>query len=239
MKYKSKLISKETIANGTMAFHFKKPTDFQFIAGQFIDMTLINPPETDAEGNTRAFSIASSPSEADLTITTRVRDSSFKRVLSKAEAGLEVQIEGPIGSFFLHEKSSRPAIILVGGIGITPFLSILKDATEKKSPHKIYLFYSNRRPEDAPFLDLLNDLKKRNPNLTFVPTMTQPDKSAMKWNGETGYINLQMVDKYVKDRTDAVYYMAGPQKMVYAMRNLLNSSGISNDDIKFEEFDGY
>ena len=239
MKYKSELISKEKVAEGTTAFHFKKPTGFQFIAGQYIDMTLVAPPETDTEGNTRAFSIASAPYESDITIVTRMRDSSFKRVLSKAEEGLPVEIEGPIGSFFLHEKSSRPAIILVGGIGITPFVSILKDATEKKLPHKIYLFYSNRRPEDVPFLNVLSDLKKKNPNFTFVPTMTQADKSASVWEGETGYINMQMIDKYVKDRTDAVYYMAGPQLMVYAMRNLLNSSGISNDDLRFEEFDGY
>ena len=239
MKYKSELLSKEIVAERTTVFHFKKPTDFQFTAGQFIDMTLVSPTETDVEGNTRAFSIASAPYESDLTIVTRMRDSSFKRVLSKAEAGLSVEIEGPIGSFFLHEKSSRPAIILVGGIGITPFMSILKDATEKKLPHKIYLFYSNRRLEDAVFLDILNDLKNKNPNLTFVPTMTQADKSAVKWDGETKYINLEMIDKYVKDKKDAVYYMAGPQLMVYAMRNLLTSSGISNDDIRFEEFDGY
>src|SRR6185437_3164726 len=94
----SSLIRHEEIAEGTMAFHFAKLEDFQFRAGQAVDVTLINPPETDGEGNTRAFSIASAPFDPDLTIATRMRDTAVKRVLRKALPGLEVKIEGPSGS---------------------------------------------------------------------------------------------------------------------------------------------
>src|ERR671913_578069 len=79
--YKTKLKSRQEIAGGTMAFHFKKPEGFAYKAGQFADYTLINPSETDAEGNTRAFSLASAPYEDDLMVATRMRDTAFKRVL--------------------------------------------------------------------------------------------------------------------------------------------------------------
>lgn len=78
---KVKLKAREEIAAGTMAFHFEKPEGFVYKAGQFADYTLINPSETDAEGNTRGFSLASAPYEDDLMSATRMRDTAFKRVL--------------------------------------------------------------------------------------------------------------------------------------------------------------
>jgi len=239
MNYTSELISKEMIAEGTMAFYFRKPEGFTWKAGQSIDLTLVNPPETDAEGNTRAFSIAAAPHEPHLMIATRMRDTAFKRVLKNAEIGLPVEIAGPFGSFTLHQKESRPAIMLVGGIGITPFYSMIKDAAERKLPHKIYLFYSNRRPEDTAFFEQLSDIEKINSNFVFIPTMTNMEKSSVSWDGEKGFITRDMIEKYVSNRTDALYYSAGPQPMVAAMRKILSEMGVSDDDIRTEEFTGY
>lgn len=222
-----------------MFFRFKKPEGFSWKAGQTIDLTLVNPPETDAEGNTRAFSITAAPSDTEIMITTRMRDTAFKRTLKGAETGLKVEIAGPFGSFTLHEKQNRPAIMLVGGIGITPFRSMVLDATGRNLPHKIYLFYSNRRPEDAAFLDELSALGKRNPNFVFIPTMTDMEKSVMSWEGERGYITREMIERHVPDKTDAVYYSAGPQVMVAAMRKIVESMGVSADDFRTEEFSGY
>jgi ferredoxin-NADP reductase len=146
-----------------MAFHFAKPADFQFRAGQSMDLTLLNPPETDAEGNSRAFSMASAPFD-NHPIATRMRDTAFKRVLPKTSPGVQVKIDHPGGSFVLHRNSEKPAVFLAGGIGITPFLSIIRQAGHDKSPHQMYLFYSNRRPEDAAFLDLLLEATWQNPN---------------------------------------------------------------------------
>jgi ferredoxin-NADP reductase len=239
MKFISELISKEEVAQGTMAFHFTKPADVVFKAGQTVDITLVNPSETDAEGNMRTFSNVSAPHESDISIATRMRDTAFKRILKNAAPGLKVEIEGPIGSFTLHQKESRAAIMLVGGIGITPFMSMIKDATERNLPHKIFLFYSNRRPEDTAFLKHLKDLAQRNPNFIFIPTMTEMEKSAEQWEGEKGYITKEIIEKYVPDRADAIYYAAGPQVMVAAMRKILNEMDVSDDDIRTEEFTGY
>ena len=106
-------------------------------------------------------------------VATRMRDSAFKRALKRIPLGTTVKIDGPSGSLTLHKNSSKPAVFLAGGIGITPFLSILRQAAKDKIPHCLYLFYSNRRPEDAPFLETLTELQRANPNFRFVPTMTE------------------------------------------------------------------
>lgn len=140
-----KLLGRGPVAEGTMAFHFEKPQGFQFTPGQSLDFTLLDPPETDAEGNMRTFSIASAPFEEQITIATRMRDTAFKRVLKTVPLGLGVKMEGPMGSFTLHKNTAKPAVLLAGGIGITPFRSIVRHAGHEKLPHKIFLFYANRR----------------------------------------------------------------------------------------------
>ena len=235
----TKLIGTEAVAEGTVMFRFEKPAGFSFAAGQSIDLTLVNPPETDAEGNTRAFSLACAPGEDHLAIATRMRDTAFKRTLNTMAEGTPLSFEGPFGSFMLHENVKRPAILLAGGIGITPFHSIVKDAAMRKLPHRIVLFYSNRRPEDAAFLSELQALESQNPNYTLVATMTDMKNSSRSWEGEQGYIDKIMLDKHVDLGANPTFYLAGPAAMVAAMRTMLNGAGVSNDDIRTEEFSGY
>lgn len=237
--YKTILLRKEEIADGTMAFHFQKPGGFAFKAGQFGDFTLINPVETDAEGNTRGFSLASAPYEDTLMFATRMRDTAFKRVLKTMEIGTEVSMDAPYGSFTLHNNSRIPAVFLTGGIGVTPVRSIVLQAAYENLAHKIFLFDSNRRPEDSAFLDELTNAQHRNPSYIFVGTMTEMEKSGRKWNGETGYINKAMLEKHVGDLTLPIYYVAGPASMVTAMRKTLNEAGVDDDNIRTEEFSGY
>ena len=106
--YKVKLKRRQEIASGTMAFHFEKPEGFAYKAGQFGDFTLANPPETDAEGNTRGFSLASAPYEGDLMVATRMRDTAFKRVLKTMALGTEVSLDAPYGSLTLHSDAPSP-----------------------------------------------------------------------------------------------------------------------------------
>jgi len=156
-----------------------------------------------------------------------------------ASPGLQVKIDGPGGSFVLHRKSEKPAVFLAGGIGITPFLSIIRQAVHDQSPHHMYLFYSNRRPEDAAFLDLLSEATKQNPNFHLIATMTETDKSHREWRGETGFINKDMLTKHLPSLQGPIYYLAGPPAMVAAMRSMLIEAGVDEDDIRTEEFSGY
>jgi ferredoxin-NADP reductase len=102
--YKTKLVKKEEVAEGTMAFYFEKPEGFNFIAGQYMTVSLINPPETDAEGNSRFFSIVSAPNENRLMVATRMRDTALKRILKNLPVDSEITIDGPDGLFYLPEK---------------------------------------------------------------------------------------------------------------------------------------
>jgi ferredoxin-NADP reductase len=237
--YLVKLKDRRQVAERTMAFQFEKPEGFTFKAGQSIDMTLINPLETDREGNGRAFSIASAPDEGLLLVATRMRDTAFKRVLGTMPIGSQVKIEGPFGNLVLHNNQARAGVFLAGGIGITPFRSILLRAAKEHLSHRLFLFYSNRRPDDAPFLQELEALQRQNPSYIFIPTMTDMSRSHRPWQGETGVINQEMLAKHLKSAASPIYYMAGPPGMVGAMRTLLNGMGVDDGDIRTEEFAGY
>jgi len=237
--FMAKLQSRQQVADGTMAFHFEKPTDWTFGAGQFIDMTLLKPAETDSEGNTRGFSLASAPFEDTLMIATRMRDTAFKHVLNALPLGDEVKIEGPFGDLRLLSNATRPAVVLSGGIGITPFRSILMQAAKANRPGRIIFFYANRRPEDAPFLDDMRALARQNATFTFVPTMTDMDASHLAWDGERGRIDQKMLAEYLTGVASAVYYLTGPPAMVKGLRTVLQAAGVDADDIRTEEFTGY
>jgi ferredoxin-NADP reductase len=105
-------------------------------------------------------------------------------------------------------------------------------------PHQLFLFYSNRRPEDAAFLEELTTLQEKNHNFKLVATMTQMEKSKQTWAGETGYIAPEMIQKYVPSM-NAVWYLSGPPVMVKTMRGILEKLGADEDFIRTEEFSGY
>jgi ferredoxin-NADP reductase len=236
--YLLKLQDRYQVAERTMAFQFEKPEAFVFQAGQSIDMTLINPSETDAEGNRRAFSIASAPDDRLLLIATRMRDTAFKRTLAIMPIGTQVEVEGPFGDLTLHNDEARAAVFLAGGIGITPFMSILLEAKREHRQHSLFCFYANRRPEDAPFLQELEALHE--PHLrTIVPTMTQMRPLDLSWEGEIGRIDHSMLARHLKCAMSPIYYLAGPPGMVNGLRQMLKCVGVSNDDIRTEEFSGY
>ncbi len=236
-EFQVKLKRRQEIAAGTMSFCFEKPPGFTFLPGQAADLTLLNPSETDAEGNTRAFSIASAPSEDDLMFATRMRDTAFKRVLARLPLGSGVKLEGSWGDLTLSAGKARPAVFLTGGIGITPFRSMLVQAAKEKSPMHYFLFYSNRRPEDAAFLRELQNLVL--PSYKLIATMTQANESSQPWHGETGYLKAETIAKYVGNLIGPVYYVAGPPNMVDAMRKIMTAAGVPADDIRTEDFSGY
>lgn len=237
--FRVRLTRREEVAEGTVAFFFEKPQGFQFKAGQYLRFMLIDPPETDAEGNSRTFSIASAPHEADLMIATRMRDTAFKRVIKTLPPGSELEVKGPFGMMTLHEDPARPAAFLTGGIGITPFRSISLEAAHAGPAHRLYLFYSNRRPEDAAFLDELDGLEKHNPNYRLVTTMTSAGGSTRPWTGETGHIDVEMLTRFIDDLKSPIYYVAGPKGLVTTMRKTLADAGVIEGDIRVEEFYGY
>jgi len=237
--FQPKLIQREEIAEDTMAFHFERPAGWTFKAGQSVDLTLNNPSETDAEGNTRAFSIASAPSEDTLMFATRMRNTAFKRVLKTLPLGTPCKIDGPFGDLKLHNNASKAAVFLCGGIGITPVRSILVEAAASQLPHRIFLFFSNHRRKTAPFFDEVEALQAKNSNYRFIPSMTDLTITGENWSGETGYLSSEMLRRHLQGVTSAIYYVTGPAAMVSGMRTILHETGVDDDDIRVEEFSGY
>lgn len=236
-EYQMTLVDRKRIARDTMAFWFTTDgSGYQFRAGQHADFTFLDPSlETD---NSRTFSLASSPNEGkSVMVALRMRETGFKTALKVAALGTRFKVSRPMGSFTLHQDVSRPAVFLAGGIGITPMRSILHWAAQERLPHKLYLLYSNRDVADAAFLEELEELTARNPCFTLIPTVTRP-KSPM-WPYEIGRIDRAMLMRSLPGLDRPVYYIAGPSGLVQAMTTLLHGSGVSDDDIKTEEFGDY
>ncbi|HEX5474429.1 MAG TPA: FAD-dependent oxidoreductase [Vicinamibacterales bacterium] len=227
---KGRLTDRQTVAQGTGAFTFTLDGEMVFEAGQTCDFTLPDPMYSDSEGNARTFSIASSPADLpSITVATRLTGSAFKRSLLDAPLGTVLDVDGPYGSFTLHKKVSRPALLLAGGIGITPFRSMIKDATERGSGHHLVLLYSNRVRESGAFLDDLQRWAASNPNFSLVPVFTD----------QSGFITAEMIRQHVPDPASVIAYAAGPDAFVKAMRQALGDARIDPDDIRTEEFPGY
>jgi ferredoxin-NADP reductase len=235
--YEVKLKGHLAVAEGTMAFRFSKPDGFVFEAGQAVSLELFEPPAEVGQGS-RTFSLVSAPFEPELVVATRMRDSAFKRALKALPDGADMRIDGPFGDLTLSD-TGRPAVFIAGGIGITPFMSMLRQAAEERSPQPLFLAYSNRRPEDAAFLDELQQLERKNKHFRLMATMTDMGKSAREWSGERNFVDADMLQRLVGDLAAPVFYVVGPPAMVEAMQWTLDGAGVAKDRIRTEEFYGY
>jgi ferredoxin-NADP reductase len=237
--YKVSLRAYEALCVGTTAFYFEKPKGFEFEAGQFANFTLLSAAGSDLKGNTRALSIASAPYEGNLMVAMRLRATAFKRTLNSLPVGTDLLLEGPYGSMTLPRNTKRPAVLLAGGIGITPFRSFICNAAQSQSPRGILLFYSVRIPEEAAFLEELQEMERYNGRYKLICTVTQPEKAKTPWRGETRRISIEMISKWIPDLSAPIYYIAGPPGMVTGVRQMLVGAGIAEEDIRAEEFAGY
>ena len=238
-EYQMTLVERREIARGTMAFWFQtNGAKYEFRAGQHADFGFMRPSEGDEGDNLRTFSLASDPHDQGLVmIAMRMRESGFKTSLKVAALGTMFMVSRPRGSFTLHKDFSRPAVYLAGGIGITPMRSVLHWASKERAPHRLYLFYSNRDVGEAAFLEEFEGLSAQNHGFTFIPTLTRPTSQA--WTYERGPISGSLLTRHLPGIIGPVYYLAGPSRMVAAMNTLLHSLGVSDDDIKTEEFGEY
>jgi ferredoxin-NADP reductase len=236
-EYQMTLMDRQRNARDTIAFWLDtNGTNYQFRAGQHADFAFLHPSHEHDGDNCRTFSLANSPQDKGLVmIAMRMRETGFKTALKVAALGTRFKVSRPRGSFTLH-KDIR-SVFLAGGIGITPVRSIVQWATQERLPHKLYLFYSNRDAQDAVFLEDFEALTAQNPGFTLIPTVTR--LMSPTWPYEHGPIDHSLLTRYLQSLNGPVYYAAGPSGMVAAMTSLLHCSGVSDDDIKTEEFGDY
>ena len=224
-----------------------KTTPLSYTAGQFAFFD-IGQVYNDPKGPIRHFTISSSPTENFIMFSTRIRDSPYKKRLSNLEEGTKVKIRGPEGQFVLHEDDySKPAVFLSGGIGVTPFRSMIKYATDKQLPLKIVMFDSNRNRNNILFKEEFDDWATVNKNLEIIYTISddergQSSSAANDWKGEYGRIDKAMILKYLDTNmlNNSIFYICGPPSMLKAMQSLLQDDlEIPKERIKVEEFTGY
>ena len=229
-----------------MSFKFSKSDDhnhLKYRAGQFAIIDLGT--KEDPKGPLRSFTMASSPTEDVILITTRIRDTPFKRKLATLEIGSTAKITSPFGKFVLPDDHLKSVVFLSGGIGVTPFRSMIRYATDKQVPSKVTMFDSNRNVENTLFKEEFDDCLKRNSNLKIVYTITEEEQSknaVEEWKGERGYINKAMLTKYLtrNELDNSIFYICGPPGMLKAMKKLLEDDlNIPKQRIKIEEFTGY
>jgi ferredoxin-NADP reductase len=235
---KATIRKKEMAAEMTCYAEFElKGERPDFIPGQYFFVTLRPADEMHKDELTHHFSIVNSPNQKGvLALATRLRleQSLFKRTLNDAQVGDEVEIGKIAGSFTLPQKADKPVALIALGIGITPFISMLRWNFEQKGPYKFTLFYSDNETKSMPFFEETQQMVKDHPDFKFVPIVTKQE-----WKGETRHIDGELMKVYFGDINSQIYYVSGPPNAVMAVAGSLKQAGISEDSIKTDSFTGY
>ncbi|HVT00679.1 MAG TPA: oxidoreductase [Patescibacteria group bacterium] len=231
--------SKKQIAKDTYEFIFTGKDGFNFNAGQYLEWTLPNV-KINSRGNRRYFTIASSPAEDKIKLGLKVfPDSSpFKKKLLDLKAGDQIIGNQLSGDFVLPKGKNEKLVFIAGGIGITPFRSIIEYLLDKKETRPITLFYSNKTTDEITYKDILDRAIKE---LGIKTIYLLGDNQTMPKDNdfEIGRLNVEMIKKYVNDCMDRTFYISGPEAMVNTYRKLLKSMGIKNSRIKVDYFPGF
>jgi ferredoxin-NADP reductase len=230
-----RLVERRAEAEGVATFRFEAAPTLAFRAGQYVRLTLRHP-EPDGRGVSRTFTLSSAPAEPLVAITTRLEasSSSFKRALGELSPGAVVEARGPWGGF-VYPEDAGSVVFIAGGIGITPFRSMLVDLAARPSRPDVTLLYANRGG-DFPFRCQLDALAEGWPTLRIAYTATRPDPA---WRGPVGRIDAAFVERHVTDLAAPRFFVAGSDGMVDAMVELLNQMGVGPDRIAAESFPGY
>ena len=237
-----KLIDKREEAKDTMSFWFEAEKNISWIPGQYFYFTIPSPKYPDTRGNTHHFTIATSPTEGNtIMAATRMRDkSNYKKSLGHLKKGDTIEGEGPEGTFVLDEKEKGPHILIAGGIGITPFRSMIKYSIDKGLSDKLHLLYANSTPREITFKDELETWAKENEHVSVDFTVSKPNKS---WKGLSGRIDKEMIKKSVGNCglkiKNCFFWVCGPPVFIAAMEKELGKLKITSDKIRSEKFSGY
>ena len=213
-------------APDTMSFFFRSDTPLEWKAGQYFHYTLPHP-DPDSRKTERIFTDADAPYEGFVSITTRFAEkgSSFKNALKTMKPGDTIDATGPEGEFTVDDPT-KDAVFIAGGIGITPFRSILLDLDHRGLPINVQLMYANRT-EDATFRPELDAIATRHPTLKidYFIGDRRIDEAAIR--------------AAVPDLAKPVFYISGPEPMVEAFEKMLKGMGVPDDHVKHDYFPGY
>lgn len=232
------LKEKENVAQDVFHFTLSQNRPFSFLPGQYLEWTL--PHENpDNRGNRRYFTIASSPTENELAIGIKISEkrSSFKNALQALPVGGSLSATELSGDFVMPNDAKKKLVFVAGGIGVTPFRSMVKYLVDKKENRDITLFYAAMTEKDFAYTDLFKEAEAV--DLKTVYVVSEETSVTANFKGHTGYLTAEIVKAEVPDFTDRIFYLSGPHGMVVAYKKMLKSLGVKRKNIKTDYFPGF
>ena len=221
------IIQKKEIASDTIELSFTRPNNFEFKAGQYIQLGIPKLLYPDPRGSSRVFSLASSPEESEvLRIAFRNTGSGYKKTLSELDKDSPLDLEGPLGFFTLPQGSSNVwHVFIAGGIGITPFMSMIRSAHGNSFKEPVTLLYANKDQNSAAYIEELHDIGRKHDLFTLKTIF--------------GKITQQHISNFIHDTDSVLWWVVGPPPMVAEVNSVLMSQGVHSNAIRHEEFTGY
>lgn len=239
-KVKAMLTLKEIdqLTSDTAEFIFSSDRPIKFVPGQYLEWT-VGHSWPDNRGNRRYFTLASAPTESDIKVGIKFsqQSSSYKKALLTLNRGDQITAGQLAGDFVMPNNEKEKLVFLAGGIGITPFKSMIQYMNDTGQRRDAILIYSNKTQNDIAYKSFFDQMSKKL-NIKTVYTLT--DKNvAVDWTGEQGYINEQLISRQVPDFHDRRFFISGPHSMVMAARDSLRRLGVKSSQIITDFFPGF
>lgn len=227
------------LANDTYEFVFKSDKQLRFSPGQYLEWTLAHA-GPDLRGNRRYFTISSSPTENEIKMGVKFypEPSTFKSSLAMLRPGGKMVASQLAGDFVLPRDKKRKIVFIAGGIGVTPFRSMIKYVADKRENRNIVLLYANKTPGDIAYADEFAEMQKAM-FLKTIYTVTDPKSVTSDWRGRVGPIDEKMIRQEIPDFADRTFYISGPRGMVASYHSMLRTMGVPAWHIKEDFFPGF
>lgn len=226
-----RLVESRTECAGTGLFSFTRPSGYRFVAGQYQALTL----QTREGPQTKPFTHCDAPGDEHALVLTRLTGSAFKDALAALRTGDEVTMTGPHGRLTLPEGTTK-AGFLVGGVGVTPAASIVRDSVLRHTGLDCLMLYANTDQSCIPLRERLAEYEASGAPVRVVDVLSRPLPG---WSGEAGYIRPEVVRRHCDPSEPRHWFLSGPPSMVEAMRTVLDECGVPRDAVSFELFTGY
>jgi ferredoxin-NADP reductase len=238
-RYVLKLEARTQLARGIYEFRFTADRRVRFRPGQYLEWTLRHS-RPDGRGNRRYFTIASSAAEREVRIGVKFYPdaSSFKSSLLAMRPGDEIVASQLAGEFVLPEDKRAKLVFMAGGIGITPFRSMIQHLLDHDERRAITVLYSNRTAPEIVYGDVLEEARRRL-GIETVYTLTDANGVPPDWQGGTGRVDAEMIAKTVPDYRERTFYLSGPRSLVVGFEEVLGNIGIPKSRIKTDFFPGF
>jgi ferredoxin-NADP reductase len=238
-KFLLTLKEQHQIADHTADLIFQPDRPLVYKPGQYMEWTLAHA-HPDARGNRRYFTLASSPTEKDLRIGVKFYQggSSYKYALASLGSNDVVVASQLAGEFVLPDDPSKKLVFIAGGIGVTPFRSMVKYLLDRNEKRDIVMLYSNKVKADIAYADVF-EAAWQQLGIRTVYVLTEKKLAPRAWQGKTGFIDADMIAEEIPDFADRLFYLSGPHAMIVAYEQVLKNMGVPKSHIKTDYFPGF